>query len=108
MVNKDQAFLIFQTILAQHADKTWGEICEMLGLVAIDDDKNIKMKDSYNRQLYECGFCIDSKQAIDFLFRFDEYDIEQFICYCQAENNVRYVSIGLEKLFSIISFEDKV
>ena len=34
MVNLDQAKLIFQMIIAQHANKTWGEICEIFGLIA--------------------------------------------------------------------------
>ena len=108
MVNTDQAKLILQMIIAQHADKTWGEICEIFGLIANVKDENIKMKDSCIRQLYDRRFVVDSKQSRDYLFRFNEEDTSQFVCYSQTKNCVGYVTISLEKLLSIISFEDKV
>ena len=90
MVNKDQAFLIFQMILAQHADKTWGEICEMFGLVARVDDKNIKMKDSCiviigDGEQYECEYVISADGSTEYLIGYDGL-WGDFVCYGIKEN----------------------
>lgn len=106
MVNLDQAILIFQMILAQYEDKTWGDICEIFDVKANEEDKDIKLSNSYINQLYYRGFVIDSEQSKDYLIRFDERYIEQFVFCCR--NKVENISINIEKILSIISFEDKV
>jgi hypothetical protein len=113
MVNKDQAILIFQMILAQHSDKTWGDICEMFGLIANVKDKNIKIKDSYidilgDGEPYECEYVINADGASEYLIGYDGL-FGDFVCYGIKENGRSLQKkILLEKLLSIVSFEDKV
>lgn len=91
-------------ILAQHADKTWGECCQMIGKLANPTDKNIKLCESYVRVLNEYSVVIDNEHGENFLLRFNEYDRKIF-CFCGIND---YKEIEVKDLLSIISFKDKV
>ena len=107
-VTIDQAVLIFQMILAQHADKTWGDICEMFDVEANEHDRDIKLSDSNCECLWKCSVVIDSLISENYLIRFDLTDTIQFGCFGEFDNGEAYKEIEVKDLLSIISFEDKV
>ena len=106
-VTTDQVMLIFQMILAQHADKTWGDICEMFDVKAGELDKDIKLYESYVRVLTTHNVVVDNKHSDNFLLRFDVYD-GKITCFGEFDNGEMYKEIEVKDLLSIISFEDKV
>jgi hypothetical protein len=104
----DQAVLIFQMILAQHADKTWGDICEMFDVKANEHDRDIKLSDSNCECLWKRTVVIDSLRSENYLIRFDSTDAIQFVCFGEFDNGEAYKKIKVKELISVISFEDKV
>lgn len=103
----DQAVLIFQMILAQHADKTWGDICEMFDAEANEHDRDIKLYESYVRVFTTNRVIVDNKHSGNFLLRFDVYD-GKIACFGEFDDGEMYKEIEVKELISIISFEDKV
>ena len=98
-------------ILAQHADKTWGDICEIFGVKANEVDKDIKLCES--RVLSSCiGFCsvaIDHEHSGNFLILFDKFEHKsEFVCFGEFDYGKTYTEIEVKDLLSLISFEDKV
>lgn len=99
MVNLDQAQLLFQMIIAQHADKTWGEVRELLGVKVNQLDKNIKMCES------KCENCaglvvVDHEYSNEYMIGFDSN------AYRHSEGEVE--NLSFDKVVSIVSFEDKI
>lgn len=94
-------------ILAQHADKTWGDICEMFDGKANKLDKDIKLYESYVRVLTVRSVVVDNKHGGNFLLRFDVYD-GKIICFGEFDGGGTYKEIEVKDLLSIISFEDKI
>ena len=103
----DQVMLIFQMILSQLADKTWGDICKMFDAEANDLDEDIKLYESYVRVLGYRTVAVDCKNSDNFLLRFDVYD-EKIACFGKFDGGETYKEIEVKDLLSIISFEDKV
>lgn len=102
MVNLDSAQLLFQMIIAQHADKTWGEVCKLLGFNGFIKDKKLKINESKCEIINESFVTIDHKNAIEYLICYDCVDLYYLSNDCEIEN------VSFEKVVSIVSFEDKI
>lgn len=102
MVNLDQAQLLFQMIIAQHADKTWGEVRELLGVQVNQLDKNIKICESKCEKINESVVAVNYKKSIQYLISYGLYDL-----YCISDCD-EIVKLSFDKVVSIVSFEDKI
>ena len=98
----DHKILIFQMIIAQHADKTWGELSKLLGVERKNNDRNLKVSESVITK--DEGVFFDHPQSYEYLMFFgnDEF------CVWGSRPDLVKTTVDFDVLLSIISFEDKV
>jgi hypothetical protein len=89
-------------IIAQHADKTWGELSKLIGFERKDKDRNLKVSESVITK-YE-GVFFDHPQSNEYLMFITN---DRFYAWANCPDLVRK-TVDFDVLLSIISLEDKV
>ena len=98
----DHKILIFQMIIAQHADKTWEELSKLLGFERKNKDRNLKVSESVVKKGDVVYF--DHPQSNEYLM----FITNDSFCVWENQNGLVKKTVDLDVLLSIISFEDKV
>ena len=98
----DQKILIFQMIIAQHADKTWGDLSKLLGFERNGKDRNLKVSESVIKK--EDSVYFDHPQSNEYLMFINNDSFRVW----ENQNGLVIKTVDFDVLLSIISFEDKV